>query len=261
MLGTMLRPSPVALGGLPWEAGGGAALGAPQTIAGLFAWYRADRLITTVGGAVSIWGDQVGGRTLTQGTGSAQPTHVPVTAAFNNQSTISCDGGDSVVAATASDWNFMHNGAGMTMVLVAKGAADNTTYSFCGTSTTTTTVGTRLRTSATGNLAWDAGNGTTNLFGGNVLVNADSALFKATVRYEEGRAGNEYATRANGSADTTGNSAAAPSASNATNPLTIGNAGALTLTGNVAELIIYSRYITDAEANAIDAYLLGRYGV
>lgn len=235
----------------------------PLLIPDLAAWYRADRGVTLASGVVSAWADQSGsGKTLSQGTAGARPTPVASNAAFNGQPTLSFDGGDSLVAAVASDWNFLHNGLGCTLILVAKGDAANTVYAFCGTQTTVASRGMQLRTTGGGNLVWDVGNGSVDILGLTVLVDLDDALFKTTLRYTEGRAGNEYAYRINGGADTTGISGAAPSASDATGPLTVGarSGAGLTLTGDIAEVIAYSRYITDAEANALDAYLLARYG-
>lgn len=237
-----------------------ASLGVPADIDNLHSWWRADTGITTEGGAVSTWAPRVGSFSLTQGTGSAQPTHITSNAAFNNQPSVSFDGGDSVNAATASDWTFMHDGSGMTWIIVAKGDVANTIYGHGGTSNSTTVVGTRFRTNGVGTLLWDMGNGTTNIMNQTIQANVDDALFHCCVRYEEGRAGNEFAHRYLGGADTTGNSAAAPSASDPSLAFGLGGA-TLTLTGDIAEVILYSRYITDAEVDSIDAYLLDRYGV
>lgn len=238
------------------------SLALPALVGSLEGWYRADSGITTVGGAVSSWADQSGkGRTLTQAVGSAQPTHVPSNSAFNNQASVSFDGGDTLAHSTASDWAFMSNGGGMTLVLVAKGDAADTIYSFSGTNTTISNVGSSVRTNGVGTMLWDMGNGSVNILGNTVQSNVDDALFKIILRYEEGRAGNEYATRYNGGTDSTGNSSAAPSASDPVLPLTFGNFGALTFTGDIAECILYSKYITNVEADSIDGYLLNRYGV
>lgn len=234
----------------------------PARIAGLFSWYRADFGITTPGGAVSSWASKYGTHAdaLTQAVGAAQATHYNSVAALGNRAGVYFDGGDQAVDNTASHWTWMHDGSGMTWVIVAKCDVDNTIYGFGGTSNSTTAIGTRLRTNGTGALIWDMGNGVANLLGVTVQANVDSAFFKATVRYEEGRAGNEYATRYNGGADLTGNSAAAPSAAAPAIPFTLGGT-TLTLTGYIAEAIFYQRYITDAEAGAIDAYTLARYGI
>lgn len=75
------------------------------------AWYDFSdaATITLVGSNISQINDKSGnGRNLTQGTAGARPTRSA--ASRNGLDTASFDGGDSLVAATASDWTFLHNG-------------------------------------------------------------------------------------------------------------------------------------------------------
>ena len=192
----------------------GATSASPQTIPGLYSWYRADQLVTLAGSNVSAWGDITGaGRSLTQGTAGARPTFVASNALLNKHPSLSFDGGDSLVGATAADWTLLHSGSGMTLAIIAYGDAADTVYAYCGTQTTVTSLGFQIRTNASGSLIWDIGNGSADIMNQTLASNLDTTPFHATMRYEEGRAGNEYAYSVNDVATTTGNSAAAPSAS------------------------------------------------
>jgi hypothetical protein len=80
--------------------GGGAAF-SPLALPNLAAWYRADRGVTLNGSTVSAWADQSGnGRTLSQGTGSAQPTFTA--SGIGSQAALSFDGGDYMDCAAAT---------------------------------------------------------------------------------------------------------------------------------------------------------------
>lgn len=65
----------------------------------LLAWYKADSISQSDGTAVSSWSDSSGnGRTLTQGTGSAQPTFK--TNIINGRPVVRYDGGDTLTTGT-----------------------------------------------------------------------------------------------------------------------------------------------------------------
>lgn len=65
--------------------------------------------VTLSGSNITQVTDKSGnGKTLTQGTAGRRPTYA--TASQNGLNTASFDGGDSLAAATAADWTFLHNG-------------------------------------------------------------------------------------------------------------------------------------------------------
>lgn len=83
------------------------------------AWYDASdtSTITQSGGAVSQWNDKSGnGRNVTQSTAAAQPGTGAITQ--NGLNVLTFDGGDRLVAATASVWAFMHDGTDCIYALV-----------------------------------------------------------------------------------------------------------------------------------------------
>lgn len=73
----------------------------PPDVAQLVAWYRADKLVTSVGGVVSAWGDSSStgdsNQNLTQSNALLRPTLNTTDAAYNNQPTISF----TIVASSA----------------------------------------------------------------------------------------------------------------------------------------------------------------
>jgi len=74
------------------------------------------------------------GKTLTQGTAGRRPTYA--TASQNGLNTASFDGGDSLAAATAADWTFLHNGTNYiiaTVVRMGTVADPNAVYALCAT--------------------------------------------------------------------------------------------------------------------------------
>jgi len=75
--------------------------------------------ITESSGSVSQWNDKSGnGYNVTQSTGAAQPTTGSTTQ--NSLNVIKFDGNDFLIASTASDWTFMHNGTPHLVVAVVK---------------------------------------------------------------------------------------------------------------------------------------------
>ena len=74
---------------------GGSSPFSPKSISGLYLWLRADLGITIATG-VSSWADQSGNgdanRTVTQGTGAAQPVYTASDAGFDSKPTVSSTG-------------------------------------------------------------------------------------------------------------------------------------------------------------------------
>jgi len=89
---------------------------------------------------VSQWADKSGnGRNVTQGTAAAQPTTAAAT--LNGLNVLMFDGGDNLLAATASDWTFLHDGSVSTVwVVVRAGNVANPAVIY-GIATTQTAVG------------------------------------------------------------------------------------------------------------------------
>jgi hypothetical protein len=106
--GTRGAKNVTVVNGLTGTLAGGFTVLDGLSTAGCVLWLRADQGVTQVANAVSQWNDQSGtgdaNKHVVQATGTAKPTLAAVSATYNNRSTISFDGGDSLIggAWTAS---------------------------------------------------------------------------------------------------------------------------------------------------------------
>jgi hypothetical protein len=105
---------------------GAAAAFAPDSISSAWAWYRGDLNVTTAGGSVSEWQDQIGTRHLTAA-GAAQPTHSASVAGLNSQAGVTGDGVNDKMSfgGVAADYTFLHDGSGCTMWFVVRTPASH----------------------------------------------------------------------------------------------------------------------------------------
>ena len=89
-------------------------------VAGYSAWYDAadTATISLSGSAVTQWTDKsANAYKLTQGNSGRQPTSGVNT--LNSKNVITFDGNDVLLAATASNWTFMHSSTNCTIFYVA----------------------------------------------------------------------------------------------------------------------------------------------
>jgi len=220
------------------------------------------------------------GKTLTQGTAVRRPTYA--TASQNGLNTASFDGGDSLAAATAADWTFLHNGTNYIVASVQRFgtvADPNAGYTLWATD--------NLSTVAHG--AW-------MLWDDRALASRNEALLHEVDRAVLGQpavqnisangaaAPNAYcvisllarpsnATAAlrssvivnNGTAIANNAFTNAPSATAPLGPLTIGaavNQTTLPMVGNICELIIVSgANATAANAQRLTEYLRNKWAI
>lgn len=259
------------------NAGGQAVAQAPATISDLKVWFRADRGVTLNGSTVSAWADQAalgGAQDMSQGTAAEQPTYVASDADFAGQPSLQFDGTtDKLIAATAADWTFMSNGLGLTVFLVCRVSADVASQLLLDNNNGDVTAS----NSATGLVLQHQGGAndrfhlviTRSAAGAVVdaLTSASSVVAPASgilvFRYLEGRADNEYDLRWNRTSHASGNSTNAPSASAPAGPLCIGAqwfSEGLLFNGDIPELAMYTRYLSDTEVTQLEAYA-SRYGI
>jgi hypothetical protein len=249
------------------RSSGGGGGGDPMDALPWFERWRADTGITIATG-VSVWTGSIGSRTLVPvGASNTQPSLQATITELNNQPAVRFDGSNDglVSSAAASTWNRLHDGTPTeTWVAMVPRVAANRVIIATRTSVGAAVRGFSLDTLSTGTaIRLHISNGTAavvNATGGAVASGTGTYVYGY---YEEGRGGNEYAVLADGSAAVTGNSAAAPSALDATATLSLGCFGNNTGFNqvDVAEVMIFSAVLTTDERNTAIAYMASRYGL
>lgn len=209
----------------------------PSDFTGLSGWWKADSLGLSNGAAVTSWADSSGlGFTATQATGTAQPTFA--TSVKNGMPAVRFDGTDSLAATVTLDaqptqWFFVFKAtAPLTdrfLVDVAQAAIvhSNANHFVIGTSQD-----------------FDTG------------VVHDGTVFDIVSAVYNGAASNVYF---NGGSANTGN----PGAGSSGTGITIGSdgAGARGFSGDILEIIRYTRELNAHERAAIHSYLADRYAL
>ena len=220
----------------------------PRTIQNLEAWFRADDTVDAGGGAISQWNDRSGnGRHATQGTGTNRGTRT-TSASLRNQAVVSFDGNDMYATSAFSlprscTW-FIVLGTITTRGMVAEHGNGDSIYMY-----------------ADGNAAFAVFGGTGIGYHRAFKTNWLAANSQGSGRYDQSAAPTLRNARATLTPDSTDGTAQASISYSKT--LTIGarTGGSLYHTGQIAELIIYSRALTTVELGKIEAYLFNRYGV
>ncbi len=237
-----------------------------EAISNCVAWWRADRGVTSDVNGVSVWTDSISSRTLSQSTNS----YKPAVSTLRGQAALSFAGGDWLASdEAAANWVGLHNGSGSTIAVVMRyndpalahgPVLDTSDSQITGLATT---HGISLYVYAGGttlNYANSRGNATpATAATGKQLHYIANHL--AIIRSKTGGSPNECAYYDNGRHFLSAFGGAA-SASNPSYTLHVGcnpNSKAYTLVGLVAEIIIWSRYLTDAEIDKVETYIAERY--
>jgi len=247
---------------------GTASLGVPDTLPNLFAWYRADLGITLNGSNVSAWADQKApAQDGVQGTAVNQPPWVSSDANFNNNSSIGPfdASNDSInFGSTANEWNFMHDGSGMTVALVFRtGSFAAIRRIFDSQNANNFTRGVSIFTTAATpsvlNVVMGNGSAATVSLSTTASITANT-LYRMTFRHQTTQTP-DYTMLINGTTRT-GNNLAATSSSDASFVPCVGkgvSGGSQPFDGYVAEVIVYNGYLSDADNTTLHTYLSGRY--
>lgn len=241
----------------------------PRMLSGLFAAYYGNLNKVLIGPPdINVWGDDKTGGTpsgsqdLTATAAGARPAEKLASALMNGQDTLAFDGGDRIRGDTASDWTTIHDGTGGSYAHIfhsTKSAAGNQVLG----------DNNNLNANSVGHHCYYQGNNqrliavakngsvsTFSLVSGNGTVTVD-ATHLAVVRYEEGRTPNEWDVRVDGAELGSGDSAAAPSASDAAFALALG-ATAFTafnfLTGEIGASFFASEAWSDAEVALLETW-------
>jgi len=211
--------------------------------------------------AVATW-ENLGSSALdvTQATGTAQPTFR--TSIVGGQPVVRGDGGDSLQAAAATGWAYLHDGSGSTVdaVVLMTNTALNTIAATSTGSATNRGFGWRTNTTALAGFYLSDGAtlvlntiSSNNVFTTNTFNSHVAALASASTP--------DFTGYINGTSVVTG-TPTAYSASDPANPLRImaNPAGAAAMTGDVWRISLYPSELTSTQRNinkAVDEWALG----
>lgn len=249
----------------------GASKEAPEAISGLAAWYdaRATSTITTATG-VSSWTSRAGSMgptALTQGTAANQAAYATGVGVLGNQAALQFDGtNDSLGAATAGDWTFLHDNTGSTLWMVLRidstGGANQ-----CVVATATgvnTQTGIRELYGAT-SISATVANGSGTAFQNTWSIATAAHYARDTSRWHAWTHGsNTRQSAVSGStisnADVGGQVASTGAPSNV---LRVGALPSLAsfFKGYIAQLVFYKRVLTAGELSSLGAWAAQQYGV
>lgn len=236
----------------------------PTDIDGAVLWLRADLGVTLDGsGNVSAWADQSGnGNDVTQTSASSRPSYDDSVEALGGQPAIHKISGTSGTlesVSPASTFNFLHDGTGGTIAMVYEAvtpAANSQLYQTQST-ISSSSVGSFSHTQTDDDNQWGIANG-------SAWAVLQTATLGAGGRYTTMRNGSgetpEWSFRADGSLDSSGSFAAAPSGADATLIFSIG-VGSVSQEFRLAEIVAYNRYLTAPEVVRLESYIASHYAL
>jgi len=248
-------------------ADSGISIWDPTQLTGLFASYFSFQGKTLVGSDVDVWADQTNSNNLTAVTAGERPAQSLASANMGGQDVLDFGSGDRIKGAAAAAWNALHDGTGgsihiafwsnsastpQTLLDTNDGSATaRGIYAFYDGSDTKVTV--------------QIGNATTAVYAftsasASVALNTPHLL---TIRFLDGRAGNEIDVSVDGVSLNTANTTNDPSTGDAAFPLAVGelsDAGTGPLIGEVFGIWACSAYTADADVTLLDTWV-GRAGV
>ena len=267
---------------LHWPAAGGWS---PSDLADLRAWYDADDSTTifdaTTGGSLPSSGNDVarwedksgGGYHVTQGTAADCPHYVTNT--LNGKPVIECTS-QWLTAATASDWTFLHNATGSTVVAVWKpGNTVNpdAAYALLGTLGGTASIGIQLQFDDRSSVSRDDqyrsavfNNAAVIVnFTGNNALSANTPAITADINDPgNATAADRSSIRIDGGASVASNASTGTAATaNPTYTMQLGAAGngVLPLTGYIAEVVICDALLSQSDREKVEGYLAHKWGL
>lgn len=251
----------------------------PLDFDGLHTWLRADFGIVLDGNnRVISWTDLVNGNVFSQATSTVRPTYIESDSVNNNYPSLSFSGSvteggtnDRLFSTLpASNWNFLHDGSGMTAIIVMQdlnGASNRMVLStsasggpavtgfqfYTGTNSTPATyIASYVRDLAVTNHA--SAQAVTTLNTNTILVSSHGIDRSPQCIFRRG--GTTITSTAYVSVPNPG------TANDATNSLTIGagnNNGQAADKIIVPEILIYNRSMTLSEIQLLEGYLNNRY--
>jgi hypothetical protein len=231
----------------------------PQRSANLVSWLRADANVVYNGSnQVSSWGDQSSnGYNATQSTSANQPTLVA--SAINGLPAISFNGTSSILQFPTGFANFS---SGASIFIVTKPAATTSSSQFLNLGTGSSNdynIGIQINSSTKAEyfVYNSAGTTATRVAYGTVigtvaqLLDAVQSGTSATI-WTNGLTGVNNASMNSIPTDTSGRT---------NNYLGQGSGGANYFSGYIAEVLIYNTALTTVQRQAVETYLINKYGL
>lgn len=223
----------------------------------LLGWWRADMGVTSDVNGVSAWANQGSlGGSLAQ----ADNAKKPHTGILRGQAALEFDGGDVLVSSlAASDFTFLSNGSGSTIIAVYRvsvaAGCDIMTTSNAGNLGVNTTGFELLNTSTQVQYIMSKGS-VAHVTAQVGRTGQGVALYVDIIRTKTGGSPAEYGGIHNGK-NVTAAFANAVSAGAPNFTLYVGGSpsGNLYLTGKLSEIMLVDQYVTDAQVDQSETYL------
>lgn len=227
----------------------------PKQLSGLVVWLKADSITAANNSQVSSWSDSSGnGNTASQSTVSRQPVYI--SAAVNSRPALRFNGVNQLIISNSSSTQlsqdlsifiaFNVTQLGVRQDLLTR--AHNAEFR----------IGYIVESSPYGVL-WFHGNGSS--FVQSTLRSALTTGWK-TLSIIRDNTSKRYTSYLNGQSPQISSYSLAPAAT--TNVLTVGgraNGSSESLRGDMAEVIIYNRALSDSDRTKVEAYLSQKYGL
>ena len=221
---------------------------------------------------VQEWHDQSGnGRNVTQTTAAAKPVYQ--TSEINGHNVLRFAAGDMIVAASAADWKFLHDGSAFTTFIVWKTTSTNTNTLMALYDTGALAVGQigqclfaddRSASSRDEQMVLTIANGGGAFEYAEVVPHLRSVSqgawhVSSTHRVAAGDATIDNDGHWGGSV--TGSPVGSPSAANPTSALTIGARldNTFNLVGDIAYVLMYDSYLSETDYRKVTQYLGDRF--
>lgn len=244
----------------------------PQTVANLHSWWSMKDTATVIGSPVNEWANKVAGGVSWVQSGSS--TLRPTSTTVDGYPGLLFDGSnDFMTAGNTTTYNFIHDGTGATLIMVARQRIALPSGNRTFWTTRTSNHGAQLIRLAGGNpnslntLITDSGNNTVfnqNTTGSEMPTTEIFAISwrHATTPPAE-TSGNDVQIAINNSNIVNGGQTGTATVGNSQIAMHLGSYGTSTAVwdGTFHEILIYDRFITDAELTTLYTYLQGEWGI
>jgi PKD repeat protein len=220
---------------------------------GISLWLRADAGVTTVSNAVSQWSDQSGmGLNVSQATAGNRPTLVNNVTSLNNRPAISFNGTSNFLT---SSMNSGLANSSMTVFVIGSGGSQSTAnavYYSIGPVSSGFWLTRRASNSRIG--AYN-----NNQLVQGTLTNLPTSGYDFRLFGVRKSLGNALQIKVNGINEIVStNTTAIGSFTDANIQIGAGNSGSF-LNGQIAEVLVYNRDLSDLELNQVEKYLMDKY--